>query len=653
MTIDRLYFNGINATNGEYLIPPLPPAALSSIALGETFNPDQLAELKWRVSQRQSQYGVKEGVDPKDLAQTGWAVIFAADADPRVREALGELLAHRKEQANRVKERYHEYTGPTGVRPTDTKNSFLARLGVGPGPVDPDKVPYYLLIVGDPETIPYAFQSQLDVAYAVGRLHFDTYDEYARYAHSVVQAEKQNLTLPRRATFFGVENRDDGATALSAEHLVTPLAKALQSDQSHWTVQTLLAAEATKAQLGQVLGGEQTPALLFTASHGVGFDLGDPRQVSHQGALLCQDWPGPVEGRGQGITPDCYFAADDVSSDARLFGLIAFHFACFGAGTPKWDEFAHLRQGARERTQIAPSSFIANLPKRLLSHPNGGALAVIGHVERAWGTSFVWQRAGEQLAVFESTLKRLAEGHPVGSALEFFNERYAELATSLNGELEDIKYGKQPDALELSALWTANNDARGYAVIGDPAVRLMVGDRAPTPRPVMEPIEVKQMNTATVPANAMPGVESLPARLETSDALPGVDYGVLDSDALKQARARLTVALQQFTDQLGKTLEQSVDNATSLQVSTYVSDDLTGVTYEKGRFTGTAKLRAVTRLNLDGDMLVCVPETEGVVDKNLWEIHLSMVQQAQVNRAEVIKAVTAAATGLLGALKMV
>lgn len=151
----------------------------------------------------------------------------------------------------------------------------------------------------------------------------------------------------------------------------------------------------------------------------------------------------------------------------------------------------------------------------------------------------------------------------------------------------------------------------------------------------------------------MPGVESLPARLETSDALPGVDYGVLDSDALKQARARLTVALQQFTDQLGKTLEQSVDNATSLQVSTYVSDDLTGVTYEKGRFTGTAKLRAVTRLNLDGDMLVCVPETEGVVDKNLWEIHLSMVQQAQVNRAEVIKAVTAAATGLLGALKMV
>lgn len=481
---ERCCFNGIDGTTGEYLSPPVALGELARLAFGGRIEirPDEHADAALRSKLRffhdratQDSFGPKEGVDPTDLAQTGWGVIFAARdraLSGAIVEAMDELLSLRRQQCGA---RYHAYLGVQAYRPGERADELLARLGVGPGPADPDKVPYYLLLVGDPEAIPYRVQYELDVQYAVGRIHFDSLDEYASYARSVALAERGGATLPRRVAFFAPRNAGDRATQTSAGQLAAPLAAWMDrwtmqdASRPQWEDVSLFGEEATKSRLRSLLGAE-TPALLFTASHGMGFPAGDPRQLQHQGALLCQDWPGPSAWRDR-IPPDFYLAADDVDDEARLLGLVAFHFACYSGGTPLWDPFAR-RSGAAK--QAAPRPFLARLPQRLLGHPKGGALAVIGHIDRALGYSFAWPGAGAQGAAFESTLQRLLEGHPVGSALEYFNLRYAELSTKLSGELDDVDHGATPDPFRLADLWTTNNDARGYAIFGDPAVRLSV-----------------------------------------------------------------------------------------------------------------------------------------------------------------------------------
>lgn len=470
MEPEQLILNGIDGATGGYLLPSLTTRDISKIAQGEKLDPAHLQELIQRWQQAtQPHFGVRElqTGDATKLARSGWGVIFAHDADPAIREALAPLLDHRKAQATAEKENYYqEYTGVRGLRPDESKQKFLARHGAGPGPADPDKVPYYLLLVGDPDAIPFRFQYQLDVQYAVGRIHFDTIEDYATYAKNVVESETNPQAREKRAVFFGVRNAADQATQLSADHLVKPLAAKLAGDLPDWKCDTVLAENATKATLAKYLGGDETPAVFFSASHGMGFPNGDPRQAGHQGALLCQDWPGPILWQ-KPIPPEFYFAGEDVGSSPALAGTTAFLFACYGAGTPQLDDFAHAATGTR--VQIAPHGFLGELPKRLLKR---GMLAVVGHVERAWGCSFLWKRAGEQIAVFESSLIRLLQGQPIGHAMECFNERYAELSSDLTSELEEVKFGKVADDMEISGMWTANNDARSYIIIGDPAVRV-------------------------------------------------------------------------------------------------------------------------------------------------------------------------------------
>lgn len=601
---DDVVFNGLDGATGKYLVQAT-TEQVAMIALDEALDSAYLNDARERVRAGETVFGVADYVENvRDLAQTGWGVIFAADEDPAVIDALQELLEHRQAAAARNNPVFfRKFSGKDGYHRGETKRDFLLRRGApASGAVDPRNMPYYLLIVGDPEKIPYSFQYQLDVQYAVGRICFDSPQEYAQYARSVVTAERGN-PRPRRAVFFGVKNEDDRATILSSTSLVAPLSDTITSWQltrevpQQWDVQMIEPQDTHKAQLKRFLGGDETPALLFTASHGIGFPNGDSRQFPHQGALVCRDWPGPEEWK-KAIPQDFYLAADEITDDARLLGLVAFHFACYGAGTPHLDDYPqrspqalkHMDDlGLLKSTRIASAPFVARLPQRLLSHPKGGAVAVIGHVERALGSSFAWDWGGVRrtnVEQFNSVLRRLMRGYPVGAALEFFNERYSELGVELSEQIREIKEkGKSPEPAVLAQLWTGHADARGYLIIGDPAARLIMPDRPSRQGTATEiaPVQLQAFSDreSSVPSHGEAVQPPLsPRHAVASSSRNAADVPPAANDA---------VARPQHTHSAGATIRLNIDTASgqiSLTTGGGMSSapDITGISSEDSTF---------------------------------------------------------------------
>lgn len=472
--MDEIILNGIDGVTGNYLVPPMSQAEAADIARGRPVESTLGTWFRAAVSVlRRPKLGLPMDVDPTNLARAGWAIVFPANATAELKAAVQPLLDRRKAIVPPDRCKLLEY------RPGETMKKWLQRHGVAPGSVIPTKVPYYVTLVGGPAEIPFEFQYLLDVEYAVGRLCFDQLDQYRTYAEGVTEYETGSQRRNRKeVVYWGPRHAADRSTQLSADSLICPLmegvaavndqpAESAIAAERGYRSTCYRAADATKAKLLETLNStnEPGPAVLFTASHGMGWPKDDPRQRPAQGALLCQDWA----GFGQ-ISPEHYLTAAEISDEANVSGLIAFLFACYGAGTPQNDNF--LTDRGRGPVAVAPEPFVAAIPQRLLSHRNGPALAVIGHVERAWGYSIRPTGAGAQIGPFREFLARVLAGEPVGHATKNFSERYAVLSSELLTQLDESNPGNQPTPQEIAATWVERNDAQNYVLLGDPAVRI-------------------------------------------------------------------------------------------------------------------------------------------------------------------------------------
>lgn len=198
-------------------------AGLKQIEQQEVANPTKYNSSKYskidraflEASRAASQAEQSRSADPEkarrarlglNLEEVGWGVIFHQNVGGELPKALAELLDLRSAQAGKNHKNYfHIFSGLSGYRPEDREKAaekFLERNKDTGGPVNPENVPYYLLIVGDPELIPFQFQYDLSRRYSVGRIFFPRLEHYQSYARSVRVCESEPVICLTARLFF-------------------------------------------------------------------------------------------------------------------------------------------------------------------------------------------------------------------------------------------------------------------------------------------------------------------------------------------------------------------------------------------------------------------------------------------------------------------
>ena len=402
--------------------------------------------------------------DLNDPLETKWALLLPSENKEAkdIATALKPLVEHRKGEVI-----YGPQSGDLGSLEEWVINEYTQKLD--------EERPYYILMAGRPDTLPFRFQYLLDVHAAVGRLCFDRLDDYANYAKKVVDFEtKDEHAVQKRALFFAPEHEDDEPTYLSRHYMTDPLVARVQ--EKGVPVSYLAAEEATLANLLTTLrggAGSKAPALLYTASHGLGVPgANEEARQRLQGAICCQDYDGNA-----GV-----FCADRIPDDSFLHGSIVLTFACYGAGTPKDSDFFHWIRDPSLLKCRPDKDFVAALPKRLVAHPQG-PLAFVGHIDPAWVHCFAnpahisndkgW---GSRMGPFRLAVEHLLDGATVGYAVKRFNEVYSLLSVRLaNMEDQfrrDATRGQDSKwTRDMVDTWITRNDTQNFIVLGDPAVK--------------------------------------------------------------------------------------------------------------------------------------------------------------------------------------
>jgi hypothetical protein len=120
----------------------------------------------------------------------------------------------------------------------------------------------------------------------------------------------------------------------------------------------------------------------------------------------------------------------------------------------------------------------------------------------------------------------------------------------------------------------------------------------------------------------------------------------------------LRSAVSKFTSDLAAKAESFVNDITTLEVRTFTTPgkqlaSLAGGGLEGPIDASQMQLRAYTKINFDCDTTICLPVDENnQVDRSVWDMHQTMVDQALKSRQEMLRTMGDALSSALKALQL-
>jgi len=337
-------------------------------------------------------------------------------------------------------------------------------IGQSPLGVARECIPYYLLICGSPDEVPWELQYILNAHYAVGRLHLSgpSLDNYVNALRSEWKASGADV---RKTLVWAVNQGGDDITSLMRNLIAATIYSKLSHDADLSAGVGFIdgAPAATAAELASALSAAK-PAVVVTTSHGQTYPLDNMEALANQLGLLVDQNYASVQ-------------ANDLLRNWQPAGAVWYAHACCSAGASARTSFSGLTEEGSEVDRILKGvaqvgNKVAPLPTALLGAANP-LRAFIGHIEPTFDWTLRNPDTNQSLtsSLEEALYNELYQPSPVGYAFRRWYDRLASLYTSYDQELLAFGRGDNTRAAMLKDLLAAR-DVQSTVLLGDPTATL-------------------------------------------------------------------------------------------------------------------------------------------------------------------------------------